>query len=402
MVETLVLDTVIFGGGAAGLWLLDDLSRAGRAVLLLEAGELGQGQTIASQGIIHGGLKYTLSGLLSSSAKAISEMPLIWRRCLAGEAAPNLSNTRMRASYCHLWRTASLRSRLAMIGARAGLRVAPVALEPRERPAALADCPGIVARLDEQVIEPSSFLEDLREQHRDRLLKIDVRNGLEFTCKEPGVIERIRLIDPDSGVPLDLKPSTVVLTAGGGNQDLRRLAGLEADIQQRRPLHMVMARGELPPLNGHCVDGSATRLTITSTRDLMDRQIWQIGGQIAERGVEMEEAELVRHAREEVESVLPGIDVSGASWAAYRVDRVEPATRSGSRPDDAFRELQGNIVTAWPTKLALAPRLSAMIGERLPAPSVREIPASAALEGWPRPIVALPPWETQAKWTAAD
>ena len=82
-------DLVIFGGGAAGLWLLDEAVRRGLDALLLEAHELGSGQTVASQGIIHGGLKYTLSGLLTPSAKAIAEMPVIWRRCLAGEQEPD-------------------------------------------------------------------------------------------------------------------------------------------------------------------------------------------------------------------------------------------------------------------------------------------------------------------------
>ena len=50
------VEVVIFGGGIAGLWLLDELHRAGMTTLLLEAHELGSGQTIASQGIIHGGL----------------------------------------------------------------------------------------------------------------------------------------------------------------------------------------------------------------------------------------------------------------------------------------------------------------------------------------------------------
>ena len=98
--NVLAIDFVIFGGGVAGLWLLDELHRAGFATLLLEAHELGSGQTIASQGIIHGGLKYTLGGLFSNSAKAIADMPLIWRRCLAGEARPDLSNTRVRSDFC--------------------------------------------------------------------------------------------------------------------------------------------------------------------------------------------------------------------------------------------------------------------------------------------------------------
>ena len=60
--DILPLDVLIFGGGGAGLWLLDDLAARGYRVLLAEAGDLGAGQTIASQGIIHGGLKYALRG----------------------------------------------------------------------------------------------------------------------------------------------------------------------------------------------------------------------------------------------------------------------------------------------------------------------------------------------------
>ena len=88
------LDVVIFGGGSAGLWLLDELRRGGYGALLLEAGRLGSGQTVASQGIIHGGLKYSLGGLLTPSASAVRDMPTMWRRCLAGERAPDLSSSR--------------------------------------------------------------------------------------------------------------------------------------------------------------------------------------------------------------------------------------------------------------------------------------------------------------------
>ena len=58
----LSLDVLILGGGAAGLWLLDELHQAGYRVLLLETESHGLGQTISSQGIIHGGLKYALRG----------------------------------------------------------------------------------------------------------------------------------------------------------------------------------------------------------------------------------------------------------------------------------------------------------------------------------------------------
>ena len=126
------LDSVIFGGGAAGLWLLDRLSRDGHHVVLLEARALGTGQTVASQGIIHGGLKYSLSGLITRSAISIRDMPLVWRDALLGRTAPNLTRTRLRSDCCYLWQTDSLSSRVGMLGARIGLQVKSEAIEDED------------------------------------------------------------------------------------------------------------------------------------------------------------------------------------------------------------------------------------------------------------------------------
>ena len=53
-------DIVIFGGGVAGLWLLNAVRSAGYQAILFEKGHSAEAQTLASQGIIHGGLKYAL------------------------------------------------------------------------------------------------------------------------------------------------------------------------------------------------------------------------------------------------------------------------------------------------------------------------------------------------------
>src|SRR2546421_12750929 len=78
-------DVLIIGGGIAGVWILDELRRAGIDAILLEKRALGDGQTVASQGIIHGGLKYMFDGQGSTSVKAIAGMPMIWRGRLGGE-----------------------------------------------------------------------------------------------------------------------------------------------------------------------------------------------------------------------------------------------------------------------------------------------------------------------------
>ncbi len=405
-IERVELDAVIFGGGAAGLWSLDALHRAGYRVLLLEAGDLGSGQTIASQGIIHGGLKYTLTGLLTPSARAIRDMPGRWRRCLAGEDEPRLSRTRLRGHYCHLWRSQSFRSRLAMLGARAGLQVAPVPLDPDERPAVLRRCPGTVARLDEQVIEPASFIEDLANPHRERILQIDCANGLEFLTTGPGEVELVRLINPDSGSAVDLAPRRVILLAGGGNASLREQLGLSAERAQSRPLHMILARGTLPTLNAHCVDGTSTRLTITTTRDARSRDVWQIGGRIAERGVKLDPDRLVHEAVREIRATLPEVDLTGTQWTTYRVDRAESAAQ-GVRPDSIGVVEEGNVLTGWPTKLALVPMLADEVLRvtRAGLSADHEQDAASidsALRDWPRPRVALPPWETISTWITVD
>lgn len=400
--RTLSLDLVIFGGGAAGLWLLDEALRRGFRAVLLEAHELGAGQTIASQGIIHGGLKYTLSGLLTPSARAIADMPLIWRRCLAGEQQPDLSATRLRAEFCHLWRSTSISGMIGMAGARAGLRVAPVKLRDHERPEALHGLKGVVARLDEQVIDPESHIGVLADRHRPRLLRIDDRSGLEFDCARPGHVDLIRLLNPATGEPLDLRPKWTVFAAGAGNETLLSHVDLEHDIAaQRRPLHMVMLRGDLPPLNGHCVDGTTTRVTITTATDSSGRAVWQVGGQVAEDGVRMDPEALIAHAQQELSEVTPGADLTGAQWATYRVDRAEAASRGGRRPDDAVVRSAGNVIAAWPTKLALAPHLAQLVLARLDPPGDTAAADAVHLpDDWPKPAVALPPWETAEQWTA--
>ena len=45
----------------------------------------------------------------------------------------------------------------------------------------------------------------------------------------------------------------------------------------------------------------------------------------------------------------------------FRVNRAEPSTNEGNRPDTAFVTKCNNLIVAWPTKLALAPALADQI-----------------------------------------
>jgi glycerol-3-phosphate dehydrogenase len=378
------VDVVIFGGGVAGFWLLDLATERGWSTLLVESGALGAGQTVGAQGIIHGGLKYTLDGLLRPSATAIKDLPALWRASLEGQRRPDLSSTTIRSQFCHLWTSGSLKSQLGMIGARVGLEVKPVKVPANERPAALAECPGTVLRLDEQVIEPSTMLAAMAKPHARRL----IAGRAELECATPGQVSRVHVAG------LEIAPRNVVFTAGQGNAALREAAGLPAGMQ-RRPLHMAMLRGPLPELNGHCVDGAQTRVTITTTSDSEGRRVWQLGGQISEDGVKLERAALIAKAASELRAVIPGIDLASVEGSSYRVDRAEQQMPDGKRPPECFAERSGNVITGWPTKMVLAPQLAGQIVALLDPPSG----GAAEIEA-PRPSVAQPPWALESEWIA--
>ncbi len=389
------LDVLILGGGCAGLWLLDDLRRVGLRALLLEPNELGSGQTAAAQGILHGGLKYSLAGLLSTSARMVREMPQLWEAAIAGTIQPELSAMRSRAAWCALWRGASLKSWTSMLGAVAALQVKPVELAEPDIPPLLRGCPRPVYRLAERVIDPLSLLEALTQRNRGLVWKVDAPGDL--SLKRDAILVRRR----KANVQVRLQSRWIVLAAGEGNARLREQLGLSAEIMQRRPLRVALVRGELPPLNGHCVEGAKTRVTITSDVDRAGRMVWQLGGQVTEDGVTMDADEFLQHAQRELAAVLPGFRAEGLEWAEFSVNRAERSTSSGLMPGDVQIVRDGNVLTCWPTKLVMAPLLSRRVIELLELPpggDATEWQHRIAALAWPSPAVAQPPWERELAW----
>jgi glycerol-3-phosphate dehydrogenase len=397
------LNAVIIGAGAAGLWLLDQLRGQSRSAVLLETGALGAGQTIASQGILHGGLKYSLQGLLTASARQARDMPALWRRCLAGEAAPDLSNCEVRSQSFYLWSADSAASRVAMFGARLGLQAAPSKVTRDKRPPLLRDARGVVLRVDEQVLAPASLLASLAAAHRDAILKIQRTDAPSFRLSRAGHVQAVTVHSPETAAALTLKPDWLVLAAGNGNAALRQQVGLAAESMQRRPLHMVLLRGkDLPEFYGHCIDGGRTRVSITSARDDAGRTVWQVGGQIAEDGVALDEEALIHRAQAEIPDALPQLNLADTEWATYRIDRAEGKVAGGKRPD-SYRLLQdGNVLTAWPTKLVLVPQLAAAAARRIvesTTPKRTDLGGDlGGLASWPHPRVAAPPWARVKSW----
>jgi len=161
------VDVDIVGGSVAGLWLLNLLRARGYSALLIERSAFGDGQTICSQGMIHGGLKYALSGLLGPASQTIAAMPTRWRNCLTGHGEFDLRGVGMLSDRCYLWSTNnSTLGHLAGFFASSLLRGRPRRLQRFEFPAAF-DVPrfsGFVYELDELVIDTPSLLACLADQ----------------------------------------------------------------------------------------------------------------------------------------------------------------------------------------------------------------------------------------------
>jgi glycerol-3-phosphate dehydrogenase len=381
-------DLLIFGGGIAGLWTLLRARQAGYQALLLESRALGGVQSIASQGIIHGGTKYALRGSVTESTRAIGDMPAIWRAALAGAGDVDLSAVRLLSEYQYLWSSGSLASSLASLFASKIMQSRVAALSRAERPAPFG-APrfrGSLYRLQEPVLDTASLMKSLAGQARNWCYRYDP--------------ESMRL--GNGGIHVggrEIRPRRVLLAAGRGNASLLSRWGMREPEMQIRPLHMVMVRGTLPSIHAHCLGASSNpRLTITSYPLEHGEMIWYLGGQLAENGVARDASEQIAEARAELEKLLPWMDFSGMDWTTLPIDRAEVATPGGRRPDDCYLGGDDSVLVAWPTKLAFAPRLADRVLGRLVEDGIRPAEQEMPVLDLPAPPLAALPWE-QASWS---
>ena len=387
MPESLSTDVLIVGGGVAGLWLNARLRRLGFATLLVDKGALGGGQSVKSQGIIHGGTKYALSGALTGASEAIADMPRRWREALEGKGELDLSGVRLLSDAHYLWSPGTLAGNLTSFFASKAVRSRVGQVKGDELPPALQHprFKGKVYRLSELVLDVPSLIARLAELAGDSLL----------ACQQ---IEP--LLDGDELVGLrvdgrEIRAQRIVFSAGGGTAELLASLGLQQPAMQRRPLHMVIVKAPtLKPLYAHCLGGGTKpRITVTSHPTADGEWLWYLGGDLAEAdGVARDEATQIAAAKKELAELVPWIDLSSAQWATLRIDRAEPAQSALARPDNAFLAEQGRLLVGWPTKLALSPDFSDRVEAALARDGIRP-GQHPALPELPRPPLTGPFWE---------
>ncbi len=392
------LDIAIIGGGVAGLWLANRLHNQGYKLALFEHKALGSDQTMASQGMIHGGMKYTLSGMLTGASETIADMPQHWRACLCGEGDVDLRNTRILSDHFFLWSTDSITSKLTSFLASKATHGRVDAVPDERRPPLLRhkDFNGNLYRLVDIVLDTHSLVTNLAHNIEPHCFLVD---DTQTQLRKDDQGNAYLRIERNQDV-IEVRAKRFILAAGQGNAALLAQLGLDSPAMQIRPLQQIMVKHHHPfQFFGHCLGAETTpRLTISSHALNKHEQVWYLGGSLAERGAQLQADELIEQAKQELAELIPWVDLSEAEWACLPINRAEPLQANFARPDNAFitaAKSCNNLLVGWPTKLTLAPNLAnqalELFAQAGVAPSHE---TNTGLQGLlPKPAIAPTPWE---------
>jgi len=285
-----------------------------------------------------------------------------------------------------------LLSRLSGFFASRVVRGRMLAVKKNDYPAAFKNkkFKGKVYQLDEPVLDASSVIKALAKPNMSHIMYI--KSVTHFS-------ENKISLESGNGEMWDVATEKIILSAGKGNAGLLKQMGRSVPEMQLRPLQMVMVRGGLPEkLYAHCLGANVNpRITITSSEDKQGNIVWYLGGQLAEEGIHRTEEEQINKAKKELQSLMPWLDFSKMQWATLHISRAEPKQKEGQRPSTSFYYEENNVITTWPTKLALAPNLANDVLKQLEKQNVTKSGASEMPEFSHASIADLP-WQEEEKW----
>lgn len=394
------VDIAIIGGGIAGLWLLNRLCNQGYNAVLFEQGDLGGEQTIASQGMIHGGIKYALGGSLTGASEAISDMPDHWRRCLRGEGDVDLSGTHILSDHFYMWSSQSMASKVSSFFASKVTRGRVDKVSKNDRPDVFQNdkFKGKLYKLVDLVLDVPSVVEKLTSNYQQRIFSIDWQHS-SFSQANDGTVQH--LLASDGSHSVTFSADRFIFSAGEGNEYLSELLNIKNPAMQRRPLRQVLVKHRHPyPIYVHCMGSNPSpRLTVSSHKTRDGNHVWYLGGDLATDGVKLNDQQVIEKAKSELKELFEWLDFSDSQWAALYINRAEPKQKGLIKPDKAFAEKAkncGNVIVGWPTKLTLAPNMATQICSLLSADNIQpsQQPLDPSFNQLAKPVVGTPCWET--------
>ena len=380
-------DIVIFGAGIAGLWVFHRLRRMGYDVLLLEKEAIGCGQTIAAQGIIHSGLKFSLAGNVNALARKLSAMPAFWRTCLSGQGDIDFSAVRLNAPSQNLLIPPGFMGGLTALLAGKALGNAAQILSPEAWPEEIrqAGFKGSVIFMDEPVIDVPSLLRALAEPYKDNIRKITAEQA---------------------DAPFDflqthgIAAKRIIFTGADSNEKIAKTRNHDRGLHtQKRPLVQGVIKNAPFPLYAHFVGKTDKPVASVTTHTMHDgTRIWYVGGGAAERAYDTDPAAIHSAVMKAFKTYLPNIDLSGNPWAVHRINRVEgKSDTQGWMPDTPTLHRADNVLYCWPTKLTFAPMLADMIIDDLQCANITPSHEQSDFLCLPNANYAQTPWD-KAEW----
>lgn len=371
---------VIVGGGIAGLWTLAEARAKGIDAILLEGHRLGSGQTLASQGIIHGGSKYALHGKKTNASQTISAMPARWQAALKNEGSVKLADATVLSEHQYLIPSTGIDSKvLSFFGSKTmASHTQKVLAKNAPAPYQKLNNKSHLFKLNEPVLAVGSVIKTLAAQYQAFIFQHH--------------LQQQDILETKQGFNLQLGLQTLacdylLLTTGEGFEQFSDM-GVS---MQKRPLHMVFAKSpELPSIYAHFIGRSSKPLLTVTSHPENGETVWSMGGNLAEDGVALNKAQQQAKAFDWLKRLVGEPIAKTAAIDSYLINRAEPKQKSLLRPDDAFLYCDGRKLVGWPTKLALAPRLSQQVLAHIDAgPSAN----NSHLLQLPKPPVGIYRWQ---------
>ncbi len=381
------IDIAIFGAGIAGLWTFHRLKNLGYNVALFEKSSIGNGQTIASQGIIHSGLKFSLVGKVNKLAQNISKMPDIWRSALNGEGDVDLSSADVSATSQQLLIPAGFMGGLTALVAQKALGKHVHTIPEQQWPEDLKQSgfSGTNIFMGEPVLNIPSVIRALAAPFKDTIYKIT-----EEQANAPfDFLENHNII-----------AKRIIFTSAASNHVIAKQHQHDTGLEtQKRPLMQGMIKNAPFPLWAHLVGKTDKPIASITSHTMEDGTlVWYFGGGVAERKKEADPIEVYHAIINALKTYMPNIDTDSIEWATLPIDRIEGKSKTDSwMPDIPTIHCAENALYCWPTKLTFAPLLSDMLLSKLNENGIQPSHTQTEIPTLPKASYAQTPWDA-AQW----